>query len=99
MCLQVRKSQGWDVQQHMRFISGGQELFLDDSVSKALGSVLHCIASQVPAQKVTTKAGHGQGQKGAQHSAAVDWVSPGKTGSKRLHHVLLGGLTYTGHCK
>jgi hypothetical protein len=73
-CSQVRKSQDWDVQQHMRFISSGRELFMDDSVSKALGSVLHCIASQSPAQKfLPPKAGHGQ--KGVQHSAAVDWVS------------------------
>jgi hypothetical protein len=73
-CSQVRKSQDWDVQQHMRFISSGQELFMDDSASKALGSVLHCIASQSPAQKfLPPKTGHGQ--KGVQHSAAVDWVS------------------------
>lgn len=71
--LQVRKVQGWEQQQHMRFISAGQELFMDDSVSKALGSVLHCIASQSPAHKFPApKAGHGQ--KGTQHSPAVDWV-------------------------
>lgn len=61
----------------MRFISSGQELFLDDSVSKALGSVLHCIQSICPAQKFSPKTGIGHGQKGVQHSSAVDWVSAG----------------------
>lgn len=45
---------------------------MDDSASKALGSVLHCIASQSPAHKFPApKAGNGQ--KGVQ-GPAVDWV-------------------------
>ena len=68
--LQVRKAQQWDAQQHMRFISAGQELFMDDSVSKAFGSVLHCRASQSPAHKFPApKTGHGQ--KGPQHVDGV----------------------------
>jgi hypothetical protein len=72
---QVRKEQNWSEDQPMRFISSGQELFLEDSVSKALGSVLHCIQSICPAQKFSPKTGVGHGHKGVQHSSAVDWVS------------------------
>lgn len=77
---QVRKSQEWPAQQHVRFISSGQELFLDDSVAKALGSVLHCIASQGPAVKLATTGKTCHGQKGVQQSPASDWlemVDPG----------------------
>lgn len=70
--MQVRKVQEWDVEQHMRFISSGQELFMDDSVSRAAGSVVHCIASQCPAQKFPAPKS-GNAQKGT-HSPAVDWV-------------------------
>jgi hypothetical protein len=79
---QVRKSQEWPAQQHVRFISAGQELFLDDAVSKALGSVLHCIASQGPAVKLTTAGKTGHGQKGVQQSPAADWVSCWKQGAQ-----------------
>lgn len=79
---QVRKSQEWPAQQHVRFISAGQELFLDDSVSKALGSVLHCISSQGPAVKLATAGKTCHGQKGVQQSPAADWVSCWKQGAQ-----------------
>lgn len=70
---QVREKQGWSDSQHVRFICGGQEMYMQDSVSRASGSVLHCIASDAAHRFTSVKqAGH---KASDQQTAAVDWVS------------------------
>lgn len=66
---QVRACKGWNDSQHVRFICGGQELYMDDPCSRATGSVLHCIPSAHERHRGAQQRGKAEGQQ------VVDWVS------------------------
>lgn len=74
----VRACKGWDDTQHMRFICGGQEMYMDDKCGSATGSVLHCIPSAQERLR-------GTGQRGkAEGKASTDMVSSLRTTSMLL---------------
>eukprot|EP00879_Flechtneria_rotunda_P004040 GHRR01004282.1.p1 GENE.GHRR01004282.1~~GHRR01004282.1.p1 ORF type:complete len:220 (+),score=55.70 GHRR01004282.1:305-964(+) len=69
---QVRAHKGWPSSQNVRLLCAGQELFLDDRISKASSNVLHCIATETAACRASCKqTSKGQHQ---QHTPPVDWL-------------------------
>jgi hypothetical protein len=73
---QVRSARGWDEQQNVRFICSGQEMYMQDSVSRACCSVLHCIASDTASRYSSARQA---GCKSDAQEQAVDWVSAGSS--------------------
>lgn len=74
----VRSSKGWSDTQNVRFICSGQEMYMQDSVSRASGCVLHCIATDMAHRYTSAKQAYKASEQ--QHAPAVDWlevVDPG----------------------
>lgn len=77
VAVQVRSARGWEEQQNVRFICSGQEMYMQDSVSRACCSVLHCIASDTASRYTSARQA---GCKADAQVQAVDWlevVDPG----------------------
>eukprot|EP00882_Tetradesmus_deserticola_P002365 GHRQ01002523.1.p1 GENE.GHRQ01002523.1~~GHRQ01002523.1.p1 ORF type:complete len:242 (+),score=80.43 GHRQ01002523.1:222-947(+) len=77
VALKVCAAKGWGNQQHVRFICSGQEMYMQDSVSRACCSVLHCIATDTASRYSCAKQA---GYKSGAQAQAVDWlevVDPG----------------------
>ncbi|KAF6263480.1 hypothetical protein COO60DRAFT_1489890 [Scenedesmus sp. NREL 46B-D3] len=77
VAVKVRSARGWDNQQNVRFICSGQEMYMQDSVSRACCSVLHCIASDAASRHSCARQA---GLKSDAHAQSVDWleiVDPG----------------------
>lgn len=75
---QVRACKSWSHDQHVRFICGGQEMYMDDPCSSASGSVLHCIPAAQERNRGPRQAGKADRQQ------PVDWVSIDSTHVSRM---------------